>query len=55
MTMLLVTHEMAFARRVAHRTVFMHQGLLHEEGPSEALFSAPRTAELRQFLAGGLK
>ncbi len=55
MTMLLVTHEMAFARRVAHRTVFMHQGLLHEEGPSEALFSAPRTAELRQFLSGGLK
>jgi polar amino acid transport system ATP-binding protein len=39
---------------VAHRTVFMHQGLLHEEGPSEALFSAPQTAELRQFLSGGL-
>ena len=55
MTMLLVTHEMAFARRVAHRTVFMHQGKLHEEGPSEALFSAPRTPELRQFLSGGLK
>ena len=55
MTMLLVTHEMAFARRVAHRTIFMHEGLLHEEGPSEALFSAPRTPELRQFLAGGLK
>jgi len=55
MTMLLVTHEMAFARRVAHRTIFMHQGLLHEEGPSEALFGAPRSPELRQFLAGGLK
>ncbi|MDN3566671.1 amino acid ABC transporter ATP-binding protein [Paeniroseomonas aquatica] len=55
MTMLLVTHEMAFARRVATTTVFMHQGRIWEQGPSERIFSAPETPELRQFLGGGLK
>ena len=50
MTMLLVTHEMEFARKVASMTVFMHQGLVHETGPSADLFGAPRTSELRQFL-----
>ncbi len=51
MTMVLVTHEMGFARQVATRTVFMHQGLIWEEGPSEQLFSTPQTPELRNFLA----
>jgi polar amino acid transport system ATP-binding protein len=55
MTMLLVTHEMAFARRVATTTVFMHQGRIWEQGPSERIFGAPETPELRQFLGGGLK
>ena len=55
MTMLLVTHEMAFAERVATTTVFMHQGKVWEMGPSAKLFGAPETAELRQFLGGGLK
>ena len=55
MTMLLVTHEMAFARRVATQTVFMHQGKVWELGPSEQLFGAPQTPELRQFLGSGLK
>jgi polar amino acid transport system ATP-binding protein len=55
MTMLLVTHEMAFARRVATRTVFMHQGKIWEVGPSEQIFGAPQTPELRQFLGTGLK
>ena len=55
MTMLLVTHEMGFARRVATTTVFMHQGKVWEMGPSERLFDAPETPELRQFLGGGLK
>ena len=50
MTMLLVTHEMGFALRVAHVTVFMHQGRIWEQGPSEALFAEPRTPELRQFI-----
>jgi polar amino acid transport system ATP-binding protein len=50
MTLLMVTHEMAFARKVSDRVVFMHAGRIHEMGPPEALFGAPRTAELRQFL-----
>ncbi len=53
MTMLLVTHEMSFARRVADLIVFMHQGRVWETGPAEIL-DAPRTAELRQFVGSGL-
>jgi len=51
MTLLMVTHEMDFARKVSDRVVFMHQGRVHEEGPPEQLFGAPQTAELRQFLS----
>jgi polar amino acid transport system ATP-binding protein len=54
MTMLLVTHEMGFARRVADVTVFMHQGKIREQGPSEALFAEPRTPEMRQFVRSEL-
>ena len=50
MTLLMVTHEMNFAREVCSRLVFMHQGKLHESGPPEEVFSQPRTPELRQFL-----
>lgn len=50
MTMLLVTHEMAFARKVADLVVFMHQGTVWEAGPPADLFGNPRTAELRQFI-----
>ncbi len=50
MTLLMVTHEMRFAREVCDRVVFMHQGRIHESGAPEALFNAPRTTELRQFL-----
>ena len=53
MTMLLVTHEMAFARRVADRIIFMHQGKVWETGPGEML-DQPRTPELRAFLDNGL-
>jgi polar amino acid transport system ATP-binding protein len=55
MTMMLVTHEMGFARKVAHVTVFMHKGKVWESGPSEQMFANPQTPELRQFLASGLK
>ena len=55
MTMLLVTHEMNFARRVADITVFMHQGKVWEMGPSEELFGAPKTPELASFVGGNLK
>ncbi|MCW3473228.1 amino acid ABC transporter ATP-binding protein [Limobrevibacterium gyesilva] len=50
MTMLLVTHEMEFARRVATTTVFMYKGLVHETGSSKELFGRPSTSEFRQFL-----
>jgi polar amino acid transport system ATP-binding protein len=51
MTLLMVTHEMAFARKVANRVVFMHAGQIHESGPAQQLFDAPRSGELRQFLS----
>ena len=51
MTLLMVTHEMNFARKVADRVVFMHAGRIHEMGPPQALFGAPQTPELKQFLA----
>jgi polar amino acid transport system ATP-binding protein len=50
MTLLMVTHEMNFARKVCDRVVFMHQGRVHETGAPEALFSDPKTPELQQFL-----
>jgi polar amino acid transport system ATP-binding protein len=50
MTLMMVTHEMRFAREVADRLVFMHQGVIREEGPAEQLFTAPRTPELAQFI-----
>jgi polar amino acid transport system ATP-binding protein len=50
MTMVLVTHEMGFARRSADRVVFMHQGRIWEEGPPAKLFNAPETAELASFI-----
>ncbi|ACL60009.1 ABC transporter ATP-binding protein [Methylobacterium nodulans] len=52
-TMLIVTHEMAFAREVAHRVVFLHEGRIEEEGAPDALFRSPRSERLRQFLARG--
>ena len=51
MTLLMVTHEMNFARKVADRVVFMHAGRIHEIGPPDQIFGAPRTPELQQFLA----
>ncbi|WP_137895062.1 amino acid ABC transporter ATP-binding protein [Ramlibacter sp. 2FC] len=53
MTMVLVTHEMEFARRMAHQTIFMHQGKVHEAGPSAEIFGTPKTPELQQFLSAG--
>jgi polar amino acid transport system ATP-binding protein len=54
MTMLLVTHEMGFARNVAHRVVFMHEGRLWEEGPAREVLASPRTPELATFLGSVL-
>ena len=50
MTMLVVTHEMGFARRVADRVVFMDQGVICEQGPPEQVLEAPETPRLQQFL-----
>ncbi len=52
-TMIVVTHEMAFARDVANRLVFLHQGLIEEDGDPRTVLDAPRSERLRQFLAGG--
>jgi polar amino acid transport system ATP-binding protein len=53
MTMVMVTHEMGFARGIANRVVFMHRGKVHETGPS-AILTSPATPELAQFVGTGL-
>ena len=50
-TMLLVTHEMGFAREVSDRVLFLHQGMVEEEGPPAQVFENPRSDRCRQFLA----
>jgi polar amino acid transport system ATP-binding protein len=50
MTMMLVTHEMGFARRVATRLIFMHQGRIWEQGRASDVLAKPRTPELETFL-----
>jgi polar amino acid transport system ATP-binding protein len=49
-TMILVTHEMKFAREVASHVIYLHNGVIEEEGPPDALFGAPRSERLKQFL-----
>jgi glutamate/aspartate transport system ATP-binding protein len=51
MTMVVVTHEMGFARRVADRIVFMDKGEILEEAPSERFFTAPATPRAQEFLS----
>ena len=50
MTMLIVTHEMSFARDVSNRVVFMEHGLVAEQGPPEVIFRNPRNDRTRAFL-----
>ena len=54
-TMLVVTHEMEFAREVASHAIFLHQGLIEEQGPPKEVLVRPRSERLAQFLSGGLK
>ncbi|CAN7486768.1 amino acid ABC transporter ATP-binding protein [Bosea sp. LjRoot90] len=54
MTMILVTHEMGFARRFGSRVVFMHEGRIHEEGQAAAVLAEPKTPELKTFLSAVL-
>ncbi len=49
-TMILVTHEMKFAREVASHVIYLHNGVVEEEGPPDALFGAPKSERLKQFL-----
>lgn len=49
-TMILVTHEMRFAREVASHVIYLHNGVIEEEGPPEELFGAPKSERLKQFL-----
>jgi polar amino acid transport system ATP-binding protein len=50
MTMIVVTHEMGFARRVGSRVLFFHEGQIAEEGPPEQIFADPRNENLRTFI-----
>jgi polar amino acid transport system ATP-binding protein len=52
MTMVMVTHEMGFAKGIADRIVFMHRGKVHETGPASIL-TTPTTPELTQFVGTG--
>jgi len=54
-TMVVVTHEMAFARQVSNHVVFLHQGRIEEQGAPNSVFEQPRSERLKQFLAGSLK
>ena len=53
-TMIVVTHEMGFAREVSSHVVFLHEGRLEEEGPPAEVLGNPKSARLRQFLASNL-
>ena len=50
-TMLLVTHEMNFARQVSSEVVFLHQGLVEEQGSPEQVFNNPSSARCKQFMS----
>jgi len=50
MTMIVVTHEMGFAREVAHRVAFFHEGVILEEGPPSEVLSNPRSPETKRFI-----
>jgi len=54
-TMIVVTHEMGFARDVSDRVMFLHNGLIEEEGPPQAMFGAPKSERLRQFISKHLR
>ena len=55
MTMLVVTHEMGFAREVSSQVVFLHQGQIEEQGTPEQVFGHPKSERCQQFLAKQLK
>ena len=54
-TMIVVTHEMAFARDASDRVLFLHNGQIEEEGPPDQVFGAPKSERCRQFLTKKLQ
>lgn len=54
-TMVVVTHEMEFARHVSNHVIFLHKGRIEEEGTPDAVFNSPKSERLQQFLSGSLK
>jgi octopine/nopaline transport system ATP-binding protein len=54
-TMLVVTHELGFAREVSNRVLFLHRGAIEDDGPPERVFRAPASDRLREFLASHLR
>ncbi|CAB3809621.1 Histidine transport ATP-binding protein HisP [Paraburkholderia caffeinitolerans] len=54
-TMIVVTHEMGFARNVSNHVVFLHKGKIEEQGDPKEVLNSPRSERLQQFLAGRLK
>ncbi|MDR3426140.1 MULTISPECIES: ABC transporter ATP-binding protein [Silvimonas] len=54
-TMIVVTHEMGFARNISNHVMFLHQGRTEEAGSPDQVFGAPKSERLRQFLSGSLK
>lgn len=54
-TMIVVTHEMGFARNLANHVMFLHKGCVEEEGPPNEVFNHPKSPRLQQFLSGNLK
>jgi octopine/nopaline transport system ATP-binding protein len=51
-TMILVTHEMKFARDVSSHVIYLHQGMIEEQGPPQQVFGAPKSARCKQFVSG---
>ena len=54
-TMLVVTHEMGFAREVSNRVMFLHEGRVEEDGTPEEVFDHPKSARFKEFLSRNLK
>ena len=52
--MIVVTHEMGFAREVSNKVIFLHQGRIEEEGDPKEMFVKPTTERFRQFLSSHL-
>ena len=53
-TMIVVTHEMTFARDVSNKTLFLHDGIIEEQGDPDTLFSSPESNRLQQFLSSAM-